>query len=63
MAYPAKNGKEINPQEKNGSMASDYKEVKELGKQMEKHRTNEELKEQGKDPDPIQYDEKEKSDS
>ncbi|WP_433748315.1 hypothetical protein [Falsibacillus pallidus] len=44
-------------EEKNGSMARDLKEVKELGKQMERHRTNEELQEEGKDPDPIQYDE------
>ncbi|RDI48018.1 hypothetical protein [Falsibacillus pallidus] len=46
-------------EEKNGSMARDLKEVKELGKQMERHRTNEELQEEGKDPDPIQYDEEE----
>ncbi|WP_199738074.1 hypothetical protein [Falsibacillus albus] len=46
------------PEEKNGSMASSMKEVKQLGRQMEKHRTNEEVKEKGKQPDPVQYDDK-----
>lgn len=37
-------------------MAADEKEMKKLGKQMKKHRTNEELKkEYQKIPDPIQH--------
>ncbi|WP_180953547.1 hypothetical protein [Bacillus sp. T33-2] len=43
---------------KNGSMAPDVEDMKNLGKQMENRRTNEELVEEyDKYPDPIQYDE------
>ncbi|TMU88293.1 hypothetical protein FGG79_09400 [Bacillus sp. BHET2] len=45
---------------KNGSMANDMEEMEQLGKQMEKLRTNEELKEDKKQPDPVQYREKDK---
>jgi hypothetical protein len=39
---------------KNSRMAENIEEVKELGKQMEHLRTNTELKEENKVPDPIQ---------
>ncbi|MEI5906334.1 hypothetical protein WAK64_04610 [Bacillus spongiae] len=41
----------------NGSMAKDFEEIKLLGKQMERLRTNEELKENHMMPDPVQYSE------
>ncbi|WP_174730295.1 hypothetical protein [Mesobacillus harenae] len=42
---------------KNGSMAPNEKDMKNLGKQMENRRTNKELKQDyDKYPDPIQYD-------
>ena len=44
----------------NGSMAPDLEEMKNLGKQMEHLRTNEELsKEYNKQPDPVQHEEEE----
>ncbi len=46
----------------NGQMAPDLKEMKNLGKQMENLRTNEELKGDGKSPDPIQHEEEELND-
>lgn len=49
-----------NYEPENGSMASDLKEMEELGKQMDKLRTNEELKEDEKQPDPVQYKERDK---
>jgi hypothetical protein len=39
---------------KNSRMAGNIEEVKELGKEMEHLRTNKELKEDNKVPDPIQ---------
>ncbi|MCA1056578.1 hypothetical protein LCM10_16380 [Rossellomorea aquimaris] len=44
----------------NGSMAHDFEEMEQLGKQMDRLRTNEELKEDDKQPDPVQYKEKDK---
>ncbi|MEG9299072.1 hypothetical protein V6B33_21715 [Mangrovibacillus sp. Mu-81] len=44
----------------NGSMAHDMEEMELLGKQMDRLRTNEELKEDDKQPDPVQYKEKDK---
>lgn len=42
----------------NGSMAPNLEEIKNLGKQMEHMRTNEELsKEYHKQPDPVQHEE------
>lgn len=38
----------------NGSMAPDFEEMKELGKSMDKMKTNQELNEQGLESDPIQ---------
>jgi hypothetical protein len=38
----------------NSSMAEDMKEMKELGKQVEQMKTNEELKKENKTPDPQQ---------
>ena len=47
----------------NGSMAPDLEEMKNLGKQMENLRTNEELaKDYNKQPDPIQHKEEEPED-
>ena len=47
----------------NGQMAPDLKGMKELGKQMENLRTNEELaNDYGKSPDPIQHEEEELDD-
>ncbi|WP_180956464.1 hypothetical protein [Bacillus canaveralius] len=46
--------KDITPM--NGSMAPNMEEMKNLGKQMENLRTNQELKQDDKMPDPIQYD-------
>ena len=44
----------------NGSMAPDLEEMKNLGKQMEHLRTNEELaKDYNKQPDPVQHKEEE----
>jgi len=43
-----------NHKAKNSRMAENFEEVKELGKQMEHLRTNTELKEDNKVPDPIQ---------
>jgi hypothetical protein len=45
---------------RNSSMAENVEEMHNLGKQMEHLRTGEELEEDGKHPDPIQYKEKEK---
>ncbi|WP_059172781.1 hypothetical protein [Bacillus sp. FJAT-27445] len=42
-------------QPENGSMAPDMEDIKNLGKQMENRRSNKELKEDGKNPDPIQH--------
>ncbi|PCD06038.1 hypothetical protein CMV16_19990 [Peribacillus simplex] len=39
----------------NSSMAKDYEEMKELGKQMENQRTNEELKKWDKRPGTVQH--------
>lgn len=39
----------------NGSMVLNMEDAKFLGKQMENMRSNEELKEYGRVPDPIQY--------
>ncbi|MBM7586322.1 hypothetical protein JOC86_002874 [Bacillus pakistanensis] len=39
----------------NGSMAPNMMDIKNLGKQMENLRTNEELEEVDKQPDPVQY--------
>lgn len=39
----------------NSSMAKDLDEMKELGKQMERQRTNEELKEWDKRPGTVQH--------
>ncbi|OZI10583.1 hypothetical protein [Bacillus sp. FJAT-42315] len=39
----------------NGSMASDLEEMKLLGKQMERQRTNQELKQKKRQPDPVQF--------
>jgi len=45
-----------NYQPDNGSMAPDMEDIKNLGKQMENRRTNQELKEDyQKYPDPIQH--------
>ncbi|PFG07287.1 hypothetical protein [Bacillus sp. es.034] len=49
-----------NDEPENGSMAHDMEEMEQLGKQMDKLRTNEELKEDKKQPDPVQYREKDK---
>ncbi|UTE78925.1 hypothetical protein [Rossellomorea sp. KS-H15a] len=49
-----------NYEPENGSMAHDMEEMEQLGKQMDKLRTNEELKEDKKQPDPVQYKEKDK---
>lgn len=38
----------------NGSMAPDLEEMKELGKSMDKMKTNQELNEKGLESDPIQ---------
>ncbi|WP_270182392.1 hypothetical protein [Alkalihalobacillus sp. CinArs1] len=38
----------------NSSMAMDEKEMKELGKEMEELETNQELKKNGRRPDPVQ---------
>lgn len=44
----------------NSSMAQDFDEMKELGKQMERQRTNEELKEWDKRPGTVQHEVEEK---
>jgi hypothetical protein len=44
----------------NGSMANDMEEMEQLGKQMDRLRTNEELKEDDKQPDPVQNKERDK---
>jgi hypothetical protein len=41
----------------NSSMAKDFEEMKDLGKQMEHLRTNEELKEWNKRPGTVQHEE------
>jgi hypothetical protein len=46
---------------KNSRMAGNIEEVKELGKQMEQLRTNAELEEENKVPDPIQEKESSRS--
>ena len=43
----------------NSSMAQDMDEMKDLGKQMENLRTNEELRDWGKRPGTIQHEEEE----
>ena len=43
----------------NSSMAQDLDEMKDLGKQMEHLRTNEELKDWGKRPGTVQHEEEE----
>ncbi|MCM3586637.1 hypothetical protein M3182_12935 [Mesobacillus maritimus] len=48
--------KSFNP--KNSSMARNFTEITQLGKQMENLPTNTEVKEDGKIPDPIQEKEK-----
>ncbi|MGD7047802.1 hypothetical protein [Rossellomorea marisflavi] len=45
----------------NGSMAGNMEEMEQLGKQMERLRTNEELEEDNKQPDPVQFKDKDKS--
>ncbi|AGX03128.1 MULTISPECIES: hypothetical protein [Bacillaceae] len=45
---------------RNSSMAENVEEMHNLGKQMEHLRTGEELEEDGKQPDPIQYKDNEK---
>jgi hypothetical protein len=40
--------------ENNGSMVSDLKEVEQLGKEMDKMKTNHQVRESGQVPDPIQ---------
>ncbi|WP_110928892.1 hypothetical protein [Bacillus massiliglaciei] len=52
------NGKKDETPE-NSSMAKDLKEMKDLGKQMEHLRTNEELKEWNKRPGTVQHEETE----
>ncbi|MEW4285554.1 hypothetical protein [Priestia koreensis] len=42
----------------NGSMAEDWEELKKLGKEMENLKTNQELQEEGVQPDPVQHKEK-----
>lgn len=44
----------------NSSMAMDEKEMRELGKEMEQLDTNQELKKNGRRPDPVQNEQKEK---
>ncbi|WP_377891497.1 hypothetical protein [Alkalihalobacillus sp. R86527] len=44
----------------NSSMAMDEKEMKELGKEMEELETNQELKENGRRPDPVQSEKRKK---
>ncbi|WP_100330481.1 hypothetical protein [Bacillus xiapuensis] len=39
----------------NSSMAANWEEMELLGKQMEKQRTNQELKADHRQPDPIQF--------
>ncbi|MBO2535194.1 MULTISPECIES: hypothetical protein [Rummeliibacillus] len=43
-------------QQENGSMATSFEEVQELGKQMEKRREETELEEVGREQDPEQFD-------
>ncbi|MGW6301124.1 hypothetical protein [Peribacillus butanolivorans] len=50
------------PVPENSSMAKDYEEMKELGKQMENQRTNEELKEWDKRPGTVQHEIEEEKD-
>jgi hypothetical protein len=47
-----------NDEPNNSSMAHDMEEIVQLGKQMVRLRTNEELKKDNKQPDPVQYKEK-----
>ncbi|WP_180955040.1 hypothetical protein [Bacillus sp. V3-13] len=51
-----KNEMDKNNAPMNGSMAPNMEEMINLGKQMENLRTNQELKQDDKMPDPIQYD-------
>ncbi|KAB2331071.1 hypothetical protein ACQCT6_05645 [Cytobacillus gottheilii] len=46
---------------RNSSMAENVEEMKNLGNQMENLRTNKELKEDQKVPDPVQYKEADKN--
>lgn len=46
------------PETKNSSMASNLDEIKQLGKQMKTMRTNQHLKKKGKEPDPVQHQDK-----
>ncbi|WP_203364101.1 hypothetical protein [Bacillus sp. REN10] len=47
------NKKDLNTM--NGSMATDLEEMKLLGKQMERQRTNQQLKQNKRQPDPVQF--------
>ncbi|WP_198936756.1 hypothetical protein [Domibacillus epiphyticus] len=38
------------------SMVTSFEDMEQLGRQMERQRTNEELKQDERQPDPIQYD-------
>ncbi|WP_169816025.1 hypothetical protein [Peribacillus kribbensis] len=49
--------KSFEPVPENSSMASNLAEMKNLGKQMENMRSNEELVRYGKRPDPVQHEE------
>ncbi|WP_243387591.1 hypothetical protein [Bacillus kexueae] len=42
-------------EKENGTMAQNMSELKELGKDMEHHRTNQQVKKDGKHPDPKQH--------
>ncbi|GEL05249.1 hypothetical protein [Rummeliibacillus stabekisii] len=43
-------------EQENGSMATSFEEVQQLGKQMEKRRDEEDLEEAGRQSDPEQFD-------
>jgi hypothetical protein len=47
--------KEKIDQAQNGSMAANFEEMELLGNQMERQRTNQELKEDKRQPDPVQF--------
>lgn len=38
------------------SMVTNFEDMKQLGRQMERQRTNDELKQHDRQPDPVQYD-------
>ncbi|HZG70333.1 MAG TPA: hypothetical protein VEY51_02270 [Chondromyces sp.] len=52
-------GIDKNVEPENGSMASNFEEMHLLGNQMERQRTNKELKEDKRLPDPIQSNDEE----